>query len=1029
MPSLDDNTKEPAYWRSLDELADAPQFRRFLERAFPEPASTGLGSPSRRQFLRLMGASMALAGLAGCRWPKENIAPFASRPPGRTPGKALQFATAMERCGSAQGLLVTSFDGRPIKIEGNPLHPINAGATDAFAQASLLEMYDPDRSREPMRREPSPDGGRAAQTWEAFAAFAKAHFAGLQSRGGSGLCILSEATSSPSVADLRRRLAAAMPEARWFVYEPFSERHARLGSAMAFGKPYRTQYAMDRADVIACLDADVLMTHPAAVKHARDWAAGRQVDRHGMRLDGGGEMNRLYVVESGYSVTGSAADHRLAARPSRIAAILAALAGELIRRGLELPDEAAALKTVAGGLAQNGPEAAFVERLAADLLAAKGRGLLAVGATQPPDVIALAHLLNAALGNVGTTVAYTPEPEDETAAAAGGGTTTSHNPADEPEEIAALVAEMDAGRVDTLLILGGNPVFSAPSDLEFAKRLAATPTSIHLSLYDDETSRACSWHLPRAHSLESWGDARAWDGTVSIVQPLIEPLHGGKSVIELLAMITGDEKTSGYDVARRTFGQTSDADWNKALHDGLVTGSAWPKQTPAAKTGDWLSRLVNRLSRPAAERRDALEIAFAPDSHVFDGRFANNGWLQEMPDPITKLTWDNAALLSPATAQRLGVDRGDVVRLASAHRSLEIPVFVLPGHADDCVTLTLGHGRQAAGRVGDGTGFNTYCLRLTQTMGFATDVAIEKTGRRYELVSTQDHQAMDTAVGRRETAKRVPILVREATVEHYKAPPDFAQHAVHHPPLKSLFAETTPTHGEHRWAMAIDLSLCTGCGACLVACQAENNVPVVGKKEVGRGREMHWLRIDRYFGGEPATPRIVHQPVACHQCENAPCEQVCPVAATVHSAEGLNDMVYNRCIGTRYCSNNCPYKVRRFNWFNNHRNLTEVEKLAFNPGVTVRSRGVMEKCTYCVQRIAAVKIMAKNERRAIRDGEIVPACAQACPTRAIVFGDLSDPGSRASALHAADRAYAMLAELNIKPRTKYLAKLRNPGEA
>ncbi|MGD8453877.1 MAG: TAT-variant-translocated molybdopterin oxidoreductase [Phycisphaerae bacterium] len=1009
---MSENIAGKAYWRSLDELADAPAFRAFVAAEFPTLARDWGRASTRRQFLKLMGASFGLAGLAGCRWPKEEIAPFAKRPAGRTPGVPVQYATAFEVSGAAQGLLVTSIDGRPIKIEGNPLHPLNRGATDIIAQASILELYDPDRASPPRQIEA---GAATTRTWDEFADFAKKHFTELKERGGRGLAVLTEGSNSPSLADMRTRFLAAFPAARWYAYEPVSDDNERAGTALLFGEVHRPHYALAHADVIVSFEADLLGIHPVALAHTRDFTASRDVDEHGQRRDGGGRMSRLYVVESAYSLTGGMADHRYIAAPSAIPAALAALGRALLAHGLTLPAPLAAVLGEAHG--EGGVAPAAIEAMAADLLAARGRGVIAVGPRQPAEVHALAHALNEALGNVGQTVTFTVAPEPQRP--------PYH------EAIATLAAEMKQGAVDTIVILGGNPAYDAPADVDFAAALKRVATSIHLGLHADETSAACTWHLPRAHYLESWDDARAYDGTLSIVQPLIAPLHDGRTPIELLALLTGEEKTGGYDLVRRTMQQFAtvgdfESFWQQALHDGLVVDSRWPVATPAGRTGDWTAKLAGLMASPSTAPADRVEVAFVPDYCQRDGRWANNGWLQEMPDPLTKLTWDNAALLAPATAAALHVETGDELRLEADGRTLEIAAFVQPGHAVGIITLPLGYGRTAAGRIGDGVGRDTYSLRTTISLDGLRNVRVARTGKRHVLATTQDHQAMDSAVGHRETQRRVGVLVREATLAEYTHEPDFAKHAVHHPPLVSLWQEHEFT-GAHRWAMAIDLNRCTGCGACLVACQAENNIPVVGKDEVRRGREMHWLRLDRYYRGDPADPAVVHQPVTCHHCETAPCEQVCPVAATAHSEEGLNDMVYNRCIGTRYCSNNCPFKVRRFNWFNNWRNLSEERKLAFNPQVTVRSRGVMEKCTYCVQRIAAVRIAAKNEGRPVADGEIVPACAQVCPAGAVVFGDLNDPKSRVALLHERDRAYAMLEELNIKPRTRYLAKLRNPA--
>jgi molybdopterin-containing oxidoreductase family iron-sulfur binding subunit len=980
-------------------LANAPEYRAFLEAEFPAAADPhGL---NRRRWLQLMGASLALAGLSGCRAKQEEILPFAKRPADRVPGQPQFYATAMELSGSAIGLLVTSRDGRPSKIEGNPRHPQSLGATDLLAQASILELYDPDRSRELRRVNHQ---GLMVQRWEDFAAFARSHFDSQKKNGGAGMRILAEASSSPTLAAMRDRLLKAFPQAQWHEYEPLSRDNERAGARLAFGKPYRTLYALDQADVILCLDADLLADHPASVVHARAFAKGREATD--------GKMNRLYAVESTYSLTGSAADHRLRLRSSQIAALVASLESELTSR------------QAAGGQrpAATNPVERLVRAVAKDLLTHRGHGVVAAGPAQPPEVHAAMHRINAALGNVGKTVRYVDEPN-----------------ADRPshvEAIRGLAADMQSGKVRTLVILGGNPTYTAPVDVRFTEALKKVPTRIHLSPYYDETSRQCTWHVPQAHFLEAWGDARSYDGAYSIVQPLIEPLWGGKSAIELVALILG-ESSSAYDLVRETFKQMAKGDfqslWRQTLHDGLLAESRWPEQSPKLS--------ASKPDKPTGPLPDgtwdgkSLEIVFRRDWRLYDGRFANNGWLQETPDPMTKLTWDNAAIFSPATAKALGLHDQMVVRLNYAGRQLEIPAYVLPGQADGCVAVALGHGRVAAGNVGGSledkappVGADTYRLRQSKAPDFDVGLSVQSTGRKYVLATTQDHHAIDT-IGRKGQTQRLGELLREATLAEFQENPEFAKHAVHHPPLVSLFQE--PKYEGHRWGMSIDLNKCIGCGACMVACQAENNVPIVGKARVSEGREMHWIRVDRYFRGDTQEPAIAHQVVACQQCENAPCEQVCPVMATVHSAEGLNDMVYNRCVGTRYCSNNCPYKVRRFNFFNYHKDLeapdNEVLKMVYNPEVTVRSRGVMEKCTYCVQRIQAVKIHAKNERRSIHDGEIETACQQACPTQAIVFGDLSDPNSEVARLHSAPRAYGMLAELNTKPRTAYLARVRNPN--
>ncbi|MGE5235251.1 MAG: TAT-variant-translocated molybdopterin oxidoreductase [Acidobacteriota bacterium] len=992
-----------AYWRSLDDLADSPAVQELMAREFPGLEQDLVDPATRRDFLKILGASLGMVGLTSCRWPKELILPFTSRPEGRDPGVPVQYATVMELGGAAVGLLATSYDGRPIKLEGNPQHPGSLGAAGVFAQASVLELYDPDRSRYVVRRE----GSREANVgWDEFASFAGAHFQALRAARGEGLAVLSEASSSPSLDALKRRFAEAFPEAGWFEYEPLSYDAERAGTRMAFGVPVRPRLHFDRTSIIVCLEADPLYSHPDAVRLARGFAGGRRADN--------GEMNRLYAVEAALSLTGTAADHRLATRSGQVAAVAARLARELGSRGVPLPDP---LGTMAVAPFDDGMEKAvarFAAAAARDLAGARGTGVVIAGAGQPAEVHAFAHLLNAALGNIGNAVTYLADPEPERPA---------HVTA-----IRSLTDAIAAGKVKTLLILGGNPAYDAPADLDFASRLRAVPTSIHLGVFHDETGQACTWHVPRAHYLESWGDARAWDGTVSVQQPLIEALYGGKSSIEMVALACGDPDPNGHAIVRKTLADLRgavdfDATWRRTLNDGVLAGSSAADASRLTVDADGVAKVVAALGGRSVA--SGLEAVFIADPSTYDGRFANNAWLQELPDPLSKITWDNAALVSPATAAKLGIRDGDVVAIGSGGRTIEIPACLLPGVADGTVVLPLGYGRTAAGRVGDGVGFDTYRLRTSTGMYAIDGVDVSRTGRSHTLATTQDHYAIDT-VGFVERGQRIGELVREGTLEEFKRDPGFVKKEGGAPPSVPLFTELSYT-GEHQWGMSIDLSACIGCNACTVACQAENNIPVVGRKQVSRGREMHWIRIDRYFSGKPETPKVLFQPVACQQCENAPCESVCPVGATMHSDEGLNQMVYNRCVGTRYCSNNCPYKVRRFNFFNYFKSVPQVERMVFNPEVTIRARGVMEKCTFCIQRIEAVKIAAKNDRRPIRDGEIVPACAQTCPTQAIVFGDLRDPASRVSRLHRQPRSYGMLAEINTKPRNLYLAKLRNPS--
>jgi molybdopterin-containing oxidoreductase family iron-sulfur binding subunit len=1033
MPSIDDTNRvgpgaepspwrAPRYWRSLDALQQTESFEASAGREFAPGAST-LDQHTRRGFLQLMGASVALAGAAGCRWPREKILPFAHREPGHDPGVSLRYATAMELGGAVQGLLVTSYDGRPIKVEGNPEHPMNRGAADLFAQASILDLYDPDRSRRVVR---SGAADRYSDDWDGFRAFWAEHGAVLRGRGGAGLRVLAEPSSSATLAALRGRFRQAFPQAKWHEWEPLSRESEQAGAIMALGRPYRAHPRLEQADVIVALDADFLFDHPEAVRLAREYAAGRRADD--------GRMNRLHAVESAWSITGALADHRHAVPPTLIPAVAAQLAAAVVSAlGGAVPGEMRAFADACARYASIPNEAPFVAPMAADLAAHRGRCVLVAGPRQPAEVHAVVHALNLLLGAPDQTVSYTL-PEDEPALA---GAPDPRVPA-RYASMRDLAEAMRAGQVETLVILGGNPAYDAPIDLDFAALLADVPAVIHLGMYEDETTLArakagadqASWHLPMAHYLESWGDVRAWDGTLSVIQPLIEPLYDGKTPAELLAMLVGDSPDRGHDLVRRTIaaahGMAGTDDpafeetWRGILETGVLAGTARPAEAAAIDPGS-LARALGSFQPAVAT--DGLEVLFAADGSTWDGRFANNGWLQELPDSLTKLTWDNAALMSPQTAARVGVKADDLVTLRLGGRELTLAAYVMPGVAPRTVVLPLGYGRTLPGKVAEGAGFDTYRLRGSEAPWFAPGLDARPAGGVYRLACTQDHHAIDK-IGQRGMAERIPILIREGTLSQYRADPEFAREMVEVPASQPLWKEHE--YDGYRWGMAIDLSSCIGCNACVVACNAENNLPVVGKSRVIKGREMHWIRVDRYFKGDPSDPGVAFQPVACVHCEMAPCEQVCPVAATVHDREGLNVMVYNRCIGTRYCSNNCPYKVRRFNFFDYRKGLSPTERMAMNPEVTVRSRGVMEKCSYCLQRIEAAKIRAKNERRRVRDGEILPACAQTCPTEAIAFGDLGDPQSRVARLQASARAYSTLPELNIKPRTQYLARLRNP---
>ena len=989
---IEENGK--TYWRSLDHVAGTSEFRDFVAREFPEGASELNDPVSRRSFMSLMGASLALAGLGtGCvRRPEEKILPYVRRPEDLVPGLPQFYATTMAVSDMVTGLVVEAHEGRPTKIEGNRLHPASRGGACTFEQAAVLSLYDPDRTVRVFQ-------DRVEKSWADFDAYLDGLLQKFRGNGGNGLVIVSESSASPTFARLRRQLTEALPQARFFQWEPVSNERVLAGTRLAFGQPLEPVYRLERADVIVAVDADLFGSGPFHLRYSRDWASRRAPDAPG-------GMNRLYAVEPVFTVTGASADHRLRVRSSQIGPFLRALAAELQGQGVAIP----------AGIAQAGQGAwqKFVQALARDLAAKRGRSLVAVGRFQAPEVQAIAWAINDALGNLGETVRFA-QPADVPAIAP-------------TEAIRQATALLDGGNVDTLVVLGGNPVYDAPADVPFAAAMQKAKNRIHLTQAPNETSALAQWVLPETHFLEEWGDAVALDGTWSLVQPLIRPIWDGRSKIELLARLAGSQQTKGYDLVRATFleNQGSEADWRKALHDGVVDGTSrrWVEATLDAGS---VAGAAGRLAAP----KDGLELVFLVDNKVYDGRFANNGWLQELPEPTTKLTWTNAALMGPALAEKLGVKSGEMVRLEVGGRSVDAGVWVQPGTADDTIAIALGYGRTFAGRVGNNRGFNVYPLRTAEGAWTATGASATKIAGTALLAATQDHHSME---GR--------PLVREANLRDYEQNPYFAREMVQHPPLVALWKQHEYTG--QQWGMAIDLNSCVGCNGCMVACQAENNIPIVGPEQTRMGREMHWIRLDRYFASANAADptdltdaEVVFQPVTCMQCENAPCENVCPVAATVHSKNGgLNDMVYNRCIGTRYCSNNCPYKVRRFNFFDWHTKgtgtggnpLTDVEKMKFNPDVTVRTRGVMEKCTYCVQRINAAKRDAKvSGLEKVPDGAITPACAQACPTEAIVFGDVNDPNSRVSKLKKQPRNYEMLAEFNTKPRTSYLARIRNPN--
>jgi len=968
------------YWRSLDDLAKGPAFDSWVQNEFGEGASEMLEGGSRRTLLKLMAAGFGLAGLTACRRPVEKILPHTKGVENYIHGKPMHYATVFNVCGAATGLLVETNDGRPTKVEGNRKHPHSLGATSAHAQATVLDLYDPDRAALVEK------AGQKA-SWDDFSSWAKTEMAAAGT--GAGVRVLAERSSSPTLAGLRAELLKKYPEAKWVEFDSVSFDNLTAGTKLAFGQPLEPAYDYSKADTIVSLDSDFLGLDARSILPVKQFSARRRVEKPE------DTMNRLYIVEPNFTITGAMADHRLRIKAADVAAFAMSLAKELNLSGAELK--------VVGNQADATRK--FIATLAKDLLANKGKSIVVAGPRQPAAVHALAALMNQALGNNGVTVQYL-DPV----------TTAS----DSLVDAKALTADISAGKVKTLVILGGNPVYTMPADLRFADAMKSVTSTVALVAEPNETWHAASWRLPEAHPFETWGDARALDGTLSAQQPLVEPLHGGKSAIEVTAMLLGLPEIKGHALVKKQWaveGSDGDRRWKTALYEGFVEGSAVAARTVSAN----IAAVFPQVQAALQQAQAGMEVVFYPGHTTWDGRFTNNAWLQEAPDPMTKVVWDNAALISPATARKLSVNTGDVLSIRAGAGEAKMPVLVQPGVADDSVVVTLGYGRSQCGRVGLGVGHRIETLRTTAGFYFAS-ASVSKTGATHKLVTTQDHHTMTEPL----TGKTRPI-VREATLAEYKHHPDVIEHQVHDPEPVTMFPDFDYSKS-YQWGMAIDLNACTGCNACMLACQAENNIAVVGKDQVDRGREMHWIRMDRYFTGSEEDPQAVMQPMACQQCEKAPCESVCPVAATVHSPEGLNEMAYNRCVGTRYCANNCPYKVRRFNFLAWNNDIPEVRKMVFNPDVTVRMRGVMEKCNYCVQRIQEKRIEAKaDNRRQLKDGEVLSACQQVCPADAIVFGDINDPESRVAKMKKQQRDYALLAELNTVPRTTYLAKLRNPN--
>lgn len=1007
---MSDQSNQTTYWKSLNELAQNKEYKKYVEREFPENATEMTDQVSRRSFLRVMGASIALAGFASCRKPVQKILPYSKMPENAVLGEPLFYATAMPFQDAVTGLLVETNEGRPRKIEGNEQHPSSRGGTNIYHQAAILGLYDPDRSRNPLQ-----NGEKA--TMSDFVLFAEEHFADRN----QPILFIDEANSSPTYQRLKEQILEQFPNAEWVTYEPFSDNNEIEGTQIAFGQRLRTVNHFDRANIIVSFDDDFMSPHgnKNSVENNYQISETRKV------TSPDDEISRIYSIENCFTTTGSFADHRLRVKSSEIPSFIFALAAKLS----EDVDGLSAFEGVSNQFTNH----EWIGILAEDLLNNTDSSVLTAGSQHSPAVHAAVAAMNTALGNTGNTVTYHEVP--------------FRNNRNDNEAFLNAASDLEAGNYSTAVLIGTNVAYSAPADLNIQQALNSVETKIHLSDYVTETSRLCNWHVNRAHFLETWGDGLSYTGQRSVIQPQIQPLFDGISDIEFLSVILNGEETTGYQLVQETWQDLFSGDfvdqWETVLHDGIDPESGF-EPVSVSLANNFASEIGENLS---AASIDGIEISIKPDSKLFDGRFANISWLQELPEPMTKITWDNVALMSPSTARNLGLDpersfssdEVPMVRITANNTTIEIAAWVQPGHADDSITLTTGYGRENIGRVADGVGVDTYPLRTSENM-FYQAAQVEATGSTYTIACTQDHQSLE---GR--------DMIRTASMEQYRENPDFATYESVHgyevPGVEeaakeeenpkgpiSLFHEQYGPEYEPQWGMAIDLNSCFGCGVCTIACQAENNIPVVGKREVSRRRIMHWIRNDRYFTGEEENPEAYHQPVPCMHCELAPCEQVCPVAATTHSEDGMNQMTYNRCIGTRYCANNCPFKVRRFNFFNYSKEyLTtgddpEIIQMAMNPDVTVRFRGVMEKCTYCVQRVNRAKIKAKIDTGSPKpkDGAVKTACQQACPSKAITFGDLTDPDSVVSQQKMNNRNYVMLEEINVRPRTSYLAKLSNP---
>jgi molybdopterin-containing oxidoreductase family iron-sulfur binding subunit len=1033
MPQVDGkqnvDPSKPRFWRSVEDFKQgdarprgANGYPNLVGREFPVGA-TEMDGATRRDFMKLIGLTAAGTMAACMRNPPERVLPYAIQPADMRPGLPLHYATSMSLHGYGIGLLVTSREGRPIKIEGNPDHPSSFGASGTFEQALAFGVYDPQRGKV-ARRGGEPSG------WKTFLSEVTARITDWQKDGGAKVWFLDEPTASPLDAWLRTQVTATLPKAHFSTYAALSRDAIYDGTEIAFGARLEPRYDFGKARVILSLEDNFLEDGPDRLVHARDFAAHRVPEAEGAEGAAGvdadhdekpaaGEwMNRLYVAECGFSVTGAQADHRLRARGSDIAGIAAAIYAAIA------PSDAAPLAALAGTWKDH----KFVKAVAKDLAARGAQSVVTVGPRQPGEVHAIVAGINAALKS--SVVSYVKPTLLDTKSG--------------PSSLAEIVDAANKGLIDTLVITAWNPVYTAPKDIAFAEALKKIPNVVYCAQFEDETAPYARWYLPQAHELESWGDSANADGVIAIQQPLIAPLWNGTQRAELFASFANKADHGAYQLLKESHAARAaavsdvgsagfEAWWERTVQKGVIVPAREPFLVAGEVANAQPAQIVARAQAMQPAKSGGIELNLVVDNKVYDGRYADNAWLQELPDPLTKVTWGNTVMVSPKTAESLGLEgvhqfglgSEQIVTLTVDGRSIDAPVYVLPGHADDSISIAVGYGRMGAEQIAKGVGANAYELSSTKHRWFGADVKLADTGQKDRLGITQEHWAME---GR-------PIaLVAELADVKKKHLPMIEEQNGPQPTMQAHFTDlqyTTESSEGYRWAMAIDMSKCTGCNACVLACESENNVLIVGKEQVRRGREMQWLRIDRYFEGDLADPQVVVQPMACVQCEMAPCEYVCPVNATVHSDEGLNDMSYNRCVGTRYCANNCPYKVRRFNYLNWHDNLQGTLEMKMNPDVTVRSRGVMEKCTYCVQRIEQARIHSRIENqgagRVLKDGDVVVACQQSCASKAISFGSLHDPNSVVSKKHKDERAYAVLWELNTRPRTHHLAKVRNPN--